>query len=114
MMLILTQETDQIGALREALIRYAAWTGSTSKVERSFKQYSWAVEQRRSSSSNALENDELALLCWEKDLDKAVISEVGRKVWQICKFGAPRLPGSVGRIDKGVKRKTDHLVQSET
>ncbi|CAK0823904.1 unnamed protein product, partial [Prorocentrum cordatum] len=112
------KETTQISALRAALVRYAAWVGSSSRVERSFKQFQWAVEQRRSSCSDALENDEIQLVCWEKCMDKSTIAEVAQVVWQLCKYGNPRTPGPWGRVDKGVskkniKRKAAALMDSE-
>ncbi|CAK0812942.1 unnamed protein product [Prorocentrum cordatum] len=71
----------------------------------SFKQPQWAVEQRRSSCSDALENDEIQIACWEKCMGRSTIAEVAQGAWQLRKHGPPRTPGPWGRIDKGAPKK---------
>jgi hypothetical protein len=96
--------TSHVRALVGVLIRFAAWTGTSCGVERSFTMHQWAVEGRRAWTTDELENDELKLLC-DRDQDQdEVISERARSIWTETGYGVARVEYKT-RIDAGTKRK---------
>jgi hypothetical protein len=100
-------------ALRHVLARYAAWTGSTCGVERSFSKAAWAIEHSRGNSNDFLENDELVIIGggYGKD-EEDEIAATAQDVWEECNYGQPRVR-VCERLDAGIKRKAAALGKSE-
>ena len=103
-----------IVTLMSVLARRAAWTCSSCGVEKAFSMAQWAVEGRRSWTTDALETDELKLLVDRNDDEEAELFDEAQRCWKDAGYGLPRKPYAK-RLDcglsgsPGLKKTTKHV-----
>ncbi len=86
--------------LKQALMRFAAWGGSTGGVERLFSMGKNAAGNSKRDANFALYADELQLMCDRSERMVPLLCEEARKVW-IQFYGKARAANRPIRIDSG-------------
>ena len=89
-------------ALRQALMRYGAFGGSTSGVEQTFAKQVQIAPPSRAELSEGRANDELSLLSTEACDDEALVPRA-REIWAEL-YGSARTPVRELRCDAGAQK----------
>ena len=101
------RDAHPVDVLRQALVHYLVFGGSTSGVEQGFSKAAWAVHSRRHQAKASTEDLAVKVTLDNRCYDERALLPLARKCWSVC-YGAPRVH-DVHRIDKGVTK----LLQDE-
>ena len=101
------RDAHPVDVLRQALVHYLVFGGSTSGVEQGFSKAAWAVHSRRYQAKASTEDLAVKVTLDNRCYDERALLPLARKCWSVC-YGAPRVH-DVHRIDKGVTK----LLQDE-